>query len=174
VTGEPTVDITQEARNAVLEVLGTYVQAQPEMAMDGAAWDRLADEAIRAAMPWLRYVEPPITQRQNELDGETVATLRAQRLAAESQAEHSRALAALVESSHELSYLQTQLAQRQIAEMDAGVTEYTLWRDALLIAATTCLHDDIDHLVIVARPIRESLRMAGYPPPTFDDDASSE
>lgn len=126
---------------------------------------RIIAAALQDALPLLEWEDPPISKRQDELDGEYVVSLRAQRRAADLQAEHSQALARLVERSEELADLQAELTRRQLAEIGTVVNDYTLWRDALMIAATA----DSDwhgttHLENVARPIRESLRWAGNPP----------
>jgi hypothetical protein len=133
---------------------------------------RIIAAALQDALPLLEWEDPPISKRQDELDGEYVVSLRAQRRAADLQAEHSQALARLVERSEELADLQAELTRRQLAEIGTVVNDYTLWRDALMIAATTARADGpiddpdarTEYLETVARPIRESLRWAGNPP----------
>lgn len=178
-TGQPgRYEVTPEARESVLAILGSNSISGPP-GMDSEQWSLLADVLIQTALPLLRVVEPATTQRQDELDGEYVLSMRAQANAATLQAEHSAALARLVEKSEELAELQAELTRRQLAEVGGAVNAYTLWKDSMLIAATGMHPEDAKSQAVealtrrlesLARPIRESLRWAGDPPPTSDTD----
>lgn len=161
--GSGRYEITQAATDSVLEGLSRHgLTGPPGVTIQ---WQEMAAGIVADAVSKLAWIEPPTTRRQDELDGEYVLSLRAQATAADLQAEHARALSSLVERSEELADLQTELTRRQLAEVGGAVNEYTLWKDALLIAATVCPYDsDLADLELFATQIRESLRWAGNAP----------
>jgi hypothetical protein len=101
------VQVAPDARDAVLRLLYDHTVAKSPTLI----WEALAEALISAAI-----TDPPVTAHQLEIDGEYVASLRAQRRAAELQAEHSQRLAALVERSEVLAEMQIELARRQLEE----------------------------------------------------------
>lgn len=114
-------EMTELARLAVLNALeeAGLTQANDDPPGGGKTWLGLAEQIIRAAVPHLEWADPPISKRQDELDGEYVLTVRAQRAAAEQQAVHFASLTDLVVESRDLALLQTEVAKLSIAELHA-------------------------------------------------------
>jgi hypothetical protein len=112
------IEVTVRAREAVTEILAQYLRTMLQTDLERLA-DRLIVVAITEMSDQLRAaVHAERSGPQAEMDAEYMASLQAQRRAAEIQAEHSHRLVDLVERSEELTTLQIELTRRQLDEMD--------------------------------------------------------